>query len=314
MGENVILSRSSKWWLIVGLLCIGLGMAGLVVAQQPNQITLSVSPPTFELSANPGDQLKNNFRIVNGTDSELTLTTTPKNFTAEGEEGAVSLTEEETGFSLASWISVNPTNAVVPARGSQTFTFTIDVPDGAEPGGHFGSIIVKTNPVVLDTTGAAVSQEAGPLILVSVAGDVTEAANIVDFRAQKNFWENGPVVLETRVENKGNVHFKPSGTITIKNMFGKEVTKLNLEEKNVLPGTIRKLINEWSPGFTVGRFTADLSIVFGPNQSVATATTSFTIFPYKVIIPALVGLILLIIFLIRSRKRLAAAAKALAGR
>lgn len=293
---------------------IASAVAGLAVIAQQNQVTISVSPPTFELSANPGDQLKNSFRIVNGTDSELTLTTTAKNFTAEGEEGAVTLTEEETGFSMASWVSVNPETAVVPARGAQTFAFTIDVPDNAEPGGHFGSIIVKTNPVAVDTTGAAVSQEAGPLILVSVAGDIVEEASIVDFRPQKTFWENGPVILETRVENKGNVHFKPTGTITIKNMFGNEVTKINLEEKNVLPGTIRKLVNEWSPGFTFGRYTADLSIVFGPDQNVVTASTSFTIFPYKVIIPALVGLILLITFLVRSRKRLAAAGRALAGR
>lgn len=288
--------------------------AGLVRAQQPSQITLSVSPISFELSANPGDTLERSFRIVNGTDSELTLTTTPKNFTAEGEEGGVNLTDEETSFSLASWISVNPVEAVVPARGSQTFAFSIKVPDNAEPGGHFGSVIVKTNPIAIDATGAAVSQEAGPLILVSVAGDISESANIVEFKSQKSFWENGPIVLETRVENKGNVHFKPSGIITIKDMFGREVTKINLEERNVLPGTIRKLVNEWDPGFAVGRYTADLSIVFGPNQTLATATTTFTIFPYKIIVPALVGLVLLVVLLVRSRKRIAAAGRALTGR
>lgn len=226
----------------------------------------------------------------------------------------MNLTDEETTFSLASWISVNPVEAVVPARGSQTFAFSVKVPDNAEPGGHFGSVIVKTNPVALDATGAAVSQEAGPLILVSVAGDITESANIVEFKSQKNFWEKGPIILETRVENKGNVHFKPSGIITIKNMFGREVTKINLEERNVLPDTIRKLVNEWDPGFAVGRYSADLSIVFGPNQTLTTATTSFTIFPYKVIVPALVGLVLLLVLIVRSRKRIAAAGRALTGR
>lgn len=310
----VLATHRARLMFIAILLLAAVIVAGLVRAQQPSQITLSVSPISFELSANPGDTLERSFRIVNGTDNELTLSATPKNFTAEGEEGGVNLTDEETTFSLASWISVNPVEAVVPARGSQTFAFSVKVPDNAEPGGHFGSVIVKTNPVALDATGAAVSQEAGPLILVSVAGDITESANIVEFKSQKNFWEKGPIILETRVENKGNVHFKPSGIITIKNMFGREVTKINLEERNVLPDTIRKLVNEWDPGFAVGRYSADLSIVFGPNQTLTTATTSFTIFPYKVIVPALVGLVLLLVLIVRSRKRIAAAGRALTGR
>lgn len=307
---------SNTWWegLLAAVLMIT-ALVGAVVAQdQPSQVTISVSPPTFELSANPGDTLNNSFRIVNGTDQELTLSTAVKNFTAEGEEGAVNLTDDETGFSLASWISVNPETAVLPARGSQTFAFTIDVPLDAEPGGHFGSVIVSTNPVQIDATGASVSQEAGPLILLSVAGEVNQAGNIVSFASTKGTWEKGPVVLETRISNEGNVHFKPSGTIAIKNMFGREVTRINLEERNVLPGTTRKLVNEWSPGFTVGRFTADASVVFGPDQNVDTASTTFVIFPYKVIVPAVLGVILVLWLLIRGRQRISAAGKALAGK
>lgn len=285
-----------------------------VKAQDANGVTISVTPPTFELSANPGDTLDNSFKIVNGTDAELNLTTAIKNFTAEGEEGGVNLTEEETGFSLASWITVVPETAVLPARGSQTFSFNIDVPLNAEPGGHFGAILVSTEPPDQQNTGAAVSQEAGPLILVSVAGDIMEDASIVEFKSAKNFWETGPVVLETRVQNDGNVHFKPSGTITIKNMFGNEVTTINLEERNVLPGTIRKLTNEWSPGFTFGRFTADLSIVFWPDQQVETASTSFIIFPYKILVPAFLGVIILGVALFKGRKRISAAGKALFGK
>jgi hypothetical protein len=301
--------------VLAGLLIItGFALTRPVQAQQVNQITISVSPTVFELSANPGDVLSESFRIVNGTDQELTLTATPKNFTAEGEEGGVNLTEEETSFSLASWITASPTEVNVPARGSQIFDFTIAVPENAEPGGHFGSVIIQTEATQLDQTGASVSQEAGPLILVSVAGDIIEEASIIDFMPTKSFWESGPVVLETRVENSGNVHFKPSGTIVIKNMFGNEETTINLEERNVLPGTIRKLVNEWSPGFRVGNFTADLSIVYGPDSAIETASTSFIIFPYKIIIPALLGGILVVFVGIRYRSNFAAASRALRGK
>src|SRR3989344_2318523 len=78
------------------------------VAQE--SIGFAVSPPTFELSANPGDTLSNVVRVENLSDSELTIEMDTRNFTAYGEEGAVGLTDEESGFSLASWIAVPPTD------------------------------------------------------------------------------------------------------------------------------------------------------------------------------------------------------------
>jgi hypothetical protein len=286
-----------------------------VRAQDTNQqITLSVSPTVFELSANPGEVIDNTFRIVNGTEQDLLLSATPKNFLANDELGGVNLTEDETSFTLSSWIEVEPAQIGLVGRGSQDFKFTISIPADAEPGSHLGAIIVQTNPQDVGGTGASVAQEAGPLILVKVAGDISEEASIVDFTTTKSFYENPPITFQTRVQNNGNVHFKPSGTISIKNMFGNEVTNINLTEQNILPTTIRMLENEWSPGFSVGRYTAELTLIYGPNDTIVTAQTSFTIFPYKVLVPLFIGVILLVFFLIRYRDRFKAAGKALSGK
>ncbi len=289
--------------------------AGFSLAQQETgSIALSVSPQVFEVSADPGDVVTESFKIVNGTDIDLTLSATPKNFTPEGEDGSINLTQESTPYSLASWISVSPLEVVVPARGSQVFDFVITLPVDAEPGSHLGSVIVQTNPVDIDGSGAAVSQEIGPLILVSVSGDIVEAAEIASFTTD-SVWEKGPIAFETRVTNNGNVHFKPSGTIEIKNIFGNVVTNIDLEEKNVLPNSTRKLVNEWAPsGFTVGRYTADLTLVYGSDGVILTDSISFTVFPYKVIVPVTLGVILLVYLGVKYRGRLSRAGKALSGK
>lgn len=288
--------------------------AGISLAQtQTNTIALSVSPQVFEVSADPGDIVTESFKIVNGTDVDLSLTATPKNFTAEGEDGGVNLTEEETSFSLASWINVSPVSVVVPARGSQIFDFAISLPADAEPGSHLGSIIVQTESLDLDGSGAAVAQEIGPLILVSVSGDIVQSAEIASFTTD-SFWEKGPIALETRLTNTGNVHFKPSGKIEIKNMFGSVVATLNLEEKNVLPTSTRRLVSEWNPGFTVGRYTADLTVVYGDDSTILTSSTSFTVFPYKTILPIALLVLLAIYLLVRYRSRISKAGKALSGK
>ena len=162
---------------VIGLMAV---FAGFSFAQQQetDTVALSVSPQVFEISADPGDTVNDSFKIVNGTDVDLSLTATPKNFTAEGEEGGVNLTEDETSYSLASWISVDPATVVIPARGSQVFDFNITVPVDAEPGSHLGSVIVQTDAATLDESGVAVSQEIGPLILVAVSGDVAFGAGL----------------------------------------------------------------------------------------------------------------------------------------
>ncbi len=303
--------------LTVGVIVAAMAvLTGFTFAQDTatDTVALSVSPQVFEISADPGNSIDNSFKIVNGTDADLTMTATPKNFTPQGEEGGVTLTEDDTAYSLASWTTVSPTTVVIPARGSQVFDFNITLPLGAEPGSHLGSIIVQTEAATLDESGVAVSQEIGPLILVSVSGDIVVGAEVASFTTD-SFWEKGPILFETRVTNTGNVHFKPRGTIEIKNMFGKVVTTIDVQEKNVLPDSTRLLVDEWAAdGFTVGSFTADLTLVYGPDDTIITSSASFFVFPYKTIVPITLGVILVVWLVVRYRKRIGRAGKALSGK
>lgn len=288
-------------------------------AQQADSIALSMSPQLINVSANAGDApIENVIRITNGSDMPVELETIPKNITPVGEEGEVDLTEDATSYSLAEWLTVSPSKVTLSPKSTEDFTVTITVPTNAEPGGHFGSVVFKTiPPQTTDGAGAAVSQEIAPVILVSVAGDITEEANIASFASSKSFWTNQkPITFDTRIENTGNVHFQPkNGFITIKNMFGKEVTKIPLDQKNVLPDSIRKITSEWAdPGFAIGRYTADLSFVFGEGDEILTASTTFIVFPYQTVIPATLIVVGSLFVLVKFRKRIGAAVKVLSGK
>ncbi len=98
-------------------------------------------------------------------------------------------------------------------------------------------------------------------------------------------------------------------------MFGSVVATIDLDEKNVLPDSTRLLTNEWNGvGFTVGRYTADLTLIYGSNNEILTASTSFTVFPYKTIVPVALVVLIAIFLMVRYRGRLSKAGKALSGK
>jgi len=90
-------------------------------------VGITVSPPIFELTGNPGDVLENTIKVSNFSDVPIEIGTDLRNFTAIGEEGAVGLTDEETSFSLAKWMHVSPDSFTIQPEDTKIFKFTIKV-------------------------------------------------------------------------------------------------------------------------------------------------------------------------------------------
>lgn len=303
--------RKIKVLILFSLIVAGLGIffvfRNLRSGSAIESVGLSISPPTFEISANPGDTLENTIRVENLTTETVRIFADRRNFTAVGEEGEVNLTtEDSTTFSLASWISVEPPEAEVPAKTQKVFTFKTRIPLNAEPGGHFGSIVFRMAPqTVVSQTGATLTQELGALILLRVAGKTTERATIESFVPAKKFWERGPVVFDYRIKNEGNLHIKPIGTVTVNNLFGKKVAVINVEPKNVLPGAIRKNSVSWDQKLLLGgKYTAFLSLTYGSESTMMVSSTSFYGFPFKIGGAVLLVLIILAFLAFKARKRI----------
>ncbi len=299
-------------------LLVFLSVLFLFIKQSHAQVTpmgIAVSPPTFEVSSNPGDDISNVIRVQNLSEEPMTVTSETRNFTALGDEGAVGLTDEETGFSLAKWVTVTPVTATIEPKQSFTFAYTIEVPSNAEPGGHFGSVIFRTTAVSNNnTTGTSVAQEVGSLLLVKVSGDVREKLKFDSFVAKQSFYEYGPVDLELKFTNTGNVHVKPTGSVIITDIFGNKVTTIDVETKNVLPGASRRMEAVWKSKLLLGKYTAVATLNYGADKELLTSSTSFTVVPYKLVTGVVVVGSLALYIIFKMRKRLGKALKVLFGK
>lgn len=202
--------------------------------------TLTIIPPKFEFTAEPGETFSDIIKLTNSENDPVTLSATVQDFVASGETGQPSFIENaEDSVSLRSWITINDGNPItVQPEEKIEIPFTITVPASAEPGGHYGAIFLSP-PATEGQIG--VQQRIGTLILIRVNGEINESGELTDFDTYtdtsqdttptsvkeldtSSFFEYSPVSFLLRFENSGNVHIKPSGRIEIYN-FGQLVEK-----------------------------------------------------------------------------------------
>ncbi|MCX6806669.1 MAG: hypothetical protein NT135_00895, partial [Candidatus Berkelbacteria bacterium] len=126
-----------------------------------------------------------------------------------------------------------------------------------------------------------------------------------EFSAQR-FNLKTPINFVVKIANLGNVHFKPQGEITVKNWRGKIVEKvaLNQQKGNILPDSTRKFEEKWQTNkLKIGRFSANLHIVYGESEKTLDGKLIFWIIPWWIFLILAVFVVLIVVLIIFLKKR-----------
>jgi hypothetical protein len=318
MTKTAISLRITLVLSLIGAATAVFVLPGAVTAAAADTTTqgYQISPPVTTLALDPGTSTKQKVKVTNLTDQQMTLQVGKQNFVAKGEEGEVELVDDANPlYSLAPYFSISQPTVTVPPKGTAEVSYTLSVPANAEPGGRYGSITFNTIATKLPSgqSGASVRQELAALVFLRINGAANEKLSIATFKTDKSFYEYGPVNFTARVKNEGNVHEKPTGEIVVKNMLGLKAATVKIDEKNVIPGAIRKLNANLNKKMLFGNYTATLTLRNGDKQTL-TATTSFLAVPYKMVTLILILILVVGVPLWRGRKRWAKAFRILAGK
>ena len=289
------------------------------VARAADGVTLTITPPLFELNLNPGDSWSSSIKVVNTNAGAIAVDNSVVGFSAADDEGHGQFTDLSAlagdSDALANWIATPRAPVVIPSNGAGEVPFTISVPDDASPGGHYAAILIGTGGGA-DATGTegshvGVSSFISALIFVRVAGTITEAGNIASFTSDRSYYEDPDVALSLEFANTGNVHLRPVGEIDIYNAWGKERGTIPINQTPgfgyVLPSSTRKFDVEWKGApsfFDIGPYTAVATFAYGDegNKSVS-QTISFWILPIKKLLTVMFGTLFFIaVFFIAIRR------------
>lgn len=297
------------------------GDIALVTAQEPETRSLegvTISPALIERDVIPGEELSLSFKITNNdpTDDELYLAAV--DFGADPREGGSPHFYDEVSSSaykstdpepFSSWIQLTEEKIFIGAGERREFSFTIIVPEDAEPGSHYGAIVLsRQDPANPQGLAVGATLEIGTLIFTKVAGEVFETGQALSFATSRRWYEEPPVTLAIRFENTGNVHTKPTGVIEINNMAGvkEAVLQINPSFGSVLPGSIRRFEEDWNPARwlnvipRMGRYRAEGLLSYGlPSTTEKLGTVDFWLIHWRFLakVAAAISAILLVFIL-----------------
>lgn len=285
--------------LVVGVLLFG--PHNLAALAQGGQ-AFSISPPLLELKADPGQTVTAKIKLTNVSAGELLIKTQLNDFGAKNETGEPNIIFEDdqssVSHSLRQWIS-SPEPFILDSKETKTLEIPITPPPDAEPGGHYAVVRFTGSAPELEESGVALSASIGSLVLLQVSGAVDEKMSLVEFfsgigdGSKTGFFESGPVTFSQRIQNEGNVHVKPTGTIEIFNSIGQKIETLRVNgdpndeanpAKSVLPNSIRRFDQTWNKGWGFGRYTAQMKLTYGQDNKEIAQTITFWIIPYKLLI------------------------------
>lgn len=306
--------RSAKkiaFGIVAALVCVVPFATSAVNAQTAGQGAaqgLEISPALVELNAAKGKTYTIKLNVTNVTASDLVYKTSIDDFAAKDETGTPQIIVDSKlpeSASIKTWVSTSASFSL-KSRESRVVTAEVTIPSDAEPGGHYGVLRFSGGAPQVEQTGVGLSASAGVLLLVRVDGLITEKASVASFDTansdkQTSFFEQSPITFVTRIKNEGNIHVKPVGSIELRDTFGNLVKTMpvNDDKSNVLPASIRRFDTTFDGGWMIGHYTANLTLGYGSTGQAITATTSFWVIPYKLLIVGILVIATLIYVLSR---------------
>jgi hypothetical protein len=289
--------------VIVATLYLILNTAPTALAQE-TQRTYTIVNPQIKVTLDPGGRSEGTTKVINQTDAPLTFNLNVQDFTVTDNFGTPNVLPPNTlskKYSAAAWIAVTPTTFTVQQGKQQIVNYYIQVPKDAKPGGHYAAIVYSPASKGENNTGGIVKTEVGSLFYVAVNGPITEKSIVSRFFAN-NFQEYGPVKVFTQIQNLGDLHITPQGTIKVTGLFLNQTQKL--ASYNIFPEASREYQNSFGQALMIGRYKASLVGSYGVNNNLPlVATAYFWVFPWRIAVVIVLAIIAIILGVLYLKKR-----------
>lgn len=299
MREDKIMKRPKS--ILMAALAVLVAVGFTMPAQTASAQSASLSiVPKKNYTIEPGKSVKDKLTIRNldpEKDLELNLRVVDFTFNGDGGTPKLMLAEDaaQTTWSLKPYLTV-PKTVAIPAKGSKTLDMNVSIPPKGGAGSYYSAIVYSTGAP--DGGNVGLSASGVTLVFASIPGKVNENLKLEQLGAyhlEKGSKKAGydfitgeePDTIGYTLKNEGNVTEAPVGSITIKDLFGKErvINDVNPNSSLALIGQTRtytaciKIASEDidfdgaktqakrcdSPGLWPGYYSVSADLFYGQN-------------------------------------------------
>jgi hypothetical protein len=261
----------------------------------------AVSPAVIDLEGGRGEEVEAAFTVINTQATDQTYYLDTLSFQAKDETGEPRFLTEETSNDLSTWVSFPLDQISVPARSKVDVPFSVQIPVDVSSGSYQSAITVSSAPAeVVATNGAIIEAKTAILVFLLIKGETTKKVALLDFVSKdKSIRSDVHTSFTFRLQNQGNVYAVPEGQIVLKDLFGRKLGAIDINEtkQRILPATTRSfqasdqkavgfldVLKDQMNHFSIGPVIATLSINFGEGFEPIQTTTSFWYVPHQLIL------------------------------
>jgi hypothetical protein len=320
-----VLTRACS--LSIGLCLLSAFFTPLTASAAGTSFNIQISPLPIELAAKPGTSVSSQLRVRNSGSQDEELKITLQAVSQKGPSGQIALNNFSSNNPLPSWVHFSKTVFDAPAGEWQTINMTVNLPKTAAYGYYYAVQFQLANPVKEQPDKAAIQGATDIFVLLNAQapGEVAQA-QILNFSTDHKSYEFLPVNFNLQMHNSGNINVAPHGNIFIDH--GKtqvDSITVNSTLGSILPGSDRIFTSTWDDGFPsykpildvngqtepngkggikqsltwnfsqvpklrFGHYTAHLVMIYNNGQMdiPVTATVSFWVIPWRILIVFLV--------------------------
>ena len=246
-------------------LALMIGVAGIIPVIPANaaendasQESITLSPVSRDFKVDAGTQIKDELTIINDGKLSYDFIVYSRPYSVQGEEYRSDYTKVRPNTDLYQWVRFEKTKYSIKPNETIKVPFTIVVPAGAAPGGHYGVIFAETQPSpAAQGTAVVRKKRVGMIAYTTVNGNYINRGDFLDVNLP--FWQvQPPMSADVRVQNTGNTDFKNTLRYTVKDLFG-NVKYDAIKQYPLLPQTTRNINVAWNQSHWFGLFKVEMT-------------------------------------------------------
>ena len=236
------------------------------------QIGLGLAPMRLEFRLAPGQQQSGTLDLSNDSGTKVRIRSELLDFFVDSTatpQFERDLTQEAAD-SCRSWLLVNPMETETMAGTQLPVRFTIRVPEGVKEGSYHcaaGFVTLPPADQVL-TTGIRTAVRVVTAFYVVVGNPtVNGGLKLIQIEPLHKASADGAVVQAVVViENRGHMHFRPSGTLTVLDASGHTVETKDFQNLPVLPEREQRFLFPLNTDVRTGAYTLRARVDLGTGE------------------------------------------------